>query len=323
MTPLEGKRVVVTGAAGFLGSAVVDVVKAIDCQLVRVARGPLPSLANCNATVIDLAGDLRDPATWMRALDGAHFVIHLAAQTSAAAAQAAPAADFEANVVPVMHLLEACRALGNKPAVLFAGTVTQAGVPLRTPVDETHPDKPATVYDEHKLIAENKLKSDSARGYVRGATLRLANVYGPGPRSRSADRGVFNAMVRRAVAGEPLTVFGSGAYVRDFLYVLDAAQAFVVAAEAIERLNGGHWVVGSGEGHTIEDSFRLVAARAAAKTGRHPLVERVAPGAPLSALETRNFVADSSRFRAATQWRPRFTLQEGIDRTIEASLCAS
>ena len=323
MTALAGKRVVVTGAAGFLGAAVVDVVKDTECRLVRVVRKPPPPPGKCRAEIVDLAGDVRDPSTWRRALEGVDVVIHLAAQTSAAAARAAPAADFEANVVPVLHLLEACRAQGTKPVVLFAGTVTQAGVPVHTPVDETHPDNPPTVYDEHKLAAESQVKFHAAQGHIRGASLRLANVYGPGPRSRNVDRGVLNAMVRRAIAGEPLTIYGNGTYLRDYLYVLDAARAFAAAVGAIEKLNGGHWVVGSGEGHTIEDSFRLVAARAAARTGKHVPVEHVEPDAPLSALESRSFIADSSRFRAATGWRPHCMLQEGVDRTIEACLCAS
>lgn len=323
MSVLAGKGVVVTGALGFLGTALVDLLKDVDCRIVRVVRTPAQPLRDCRAKVTDLTGDVHEPSTWRRALEGADVVFHLAAQTSAGAAQADPHSDFEANVAPVVNLLDACRLRGAKPIVLFAGTVTQAGVPMRTPVDETHADNPPTVYDAHKLLAENHVKDHARQGIVRGASLRLANLYGPGPRSRGAGRGVLNAMIRRAVAGEPLTVYGSGAYVRDYLYVRDAALAFVAAAEAIEQLNGGHWVIGSGEGHTINDAFNEVAARAAARTGRRVAVEHVQPREPLSALETRNFIADSSRFRAATQWRARCMLPEGIDRTIEACLCAS
>ena len=318
MSVLAGKTVVVTGGLGFLGAALMDLLKEVDCEIVRVVRGPAQPLRDCRARVSDVAGDVRDPSTWRRALEGADVVFHLAAQTSAGSHD-----DFEANVAPVVHLLEACRAQGAQPIVLFAGTVTQAGVPLRTPVDESHPDNPPTAYDAHKLIAENHVKDHARKGYVRGASLRLANVYGPGPRSRGAGRGVLNAMVRRAVAGETLTVYGSGNYLRDYLYVRDAALAFVAAAGAIEALNGGHWVIGSGEGYTINDAFNEVAGRAAARTGRLVAVEHVEPPEPLSALQTRNFVADPSRFRAATLWHARCRLPEGIDRTIEACLCAS
>lgn len=323
MSALAGKRIVVTGAAGFLGAALVDLLKDVDCRIVRIVRSPAPPLPDCRARVSDIAGDVRDPSTWRRALEGADVVFHLAAQTSAATAQAAPEDDFDANVAPVVHLLDACRLQGTKPIVLFAGTVTQAGVPLGTPVDESHPDNPPTVYDAHKLIAENHVKYHAKAGHVRGASLRLANVYGPGPRSRGADRGVLNSMVRRAVAGEPLTVYGSGEYLRDYLYVSDAAAAFAAAAGAIEELNGEHWVIGSGEGHTIKEAFSQIAARAAARTGKRVAVEHVEPREPLCALETRNFIADSSRFCAATRWRARCMLHEGIDRTIEACLCAS
>src|SRR5258708_33768353 len=117
--------------------------------------------------------------------------------------------------------------------------------------------------------------ADVMKGYVRGAVLRLTNVYGPGPRIRGAGRGVLNAMVRRAVTGEPLTVYGSGNYLRDYLYVRDAALAFVAAAEAIEALNGGHWVIGSGEGNTINDAVNQIAEPPAAPPGPPLAVEPV------------------------------------------------
>jgi UDP-glucose 4-epimerase len=323
VSALAGKTVVVTGGRGFLGTALVELLKDVDCRIVRIVRTPAPAIRDSRANVIDLTGDVRDASTWRRALDGADVVFHLAAQTSAAVAQADPDRDFADNVAPVVNLLDACRLAGATPIVLFAGTVTQAGVPVSTPVDESHADNPPTVYDAHKLLAENHVKDHARQGIVRGASLRLANLYGPGPRSRGAGRGVLNTMIRRAVAGEALTVYGSGAYVRDYLYVRDAALAFIAAAEGIEKLNGGHWVIGSGEGHTINDAFNAVAARVAERTGRRVAVEHVEPREPLSALETRNFVADSSRFRAATLWRARCPFPEGIDRTIEACLCAS
>ncbi len=87
---------------------------------------------------------------------------------------------------------------GRRPIVLFAGTVTEAGIPSRLPVDEDAPDDPITIYDRHKLMAEQDLKAAAVNGDVRGATLRLANVYGPGARGQRADRDVLNRMIKTA-----------------------------------------------------------------------------------------------------------------------------
>jgi UDP-glucose 4-epimerase len=316
-----GKRIVVTGALGFLGTRIVRMLAEHDCEVVRVARRAAPAQAG-RARMIDIVGDVRHRATWTLALDHADIVFHLAAQTGAVEADADRHADFESNVRPVLHLLDACAGLARVPGLVFAGSVTQAGNAF-DPSNGEALDDPQSVYDEHKLDAERRVADRSRDGAVRAATLRLSNLYGPGPLSSAPVRGVLNAMIRKALAGESLTVYGSGAFVRDYLHVTDAARAFLAAGEFVNRLSEGHYVVGSGEGHTIEAAFKLVADRVAARTGRAVRVVHVDPPRPLSALQTRSFVADASPFRAATGWRPEWTLAAGIDQTLEEMPCAS
>jgi nucleoside-diphosphate-sugar epimerase len=166
-------------------------------------------------------------------------------------------------------------------------------------------------------MAEQYLRWYSEQGIVRGVALRLANIYGPGPRSSRDDRGILNLMIRRALTGEPLTVYGTGEQLRDYLYIEDAARAFLAAAAHSETLSGRHFVIGSGVGHAISDALEIVASRAEARTGKPVEVRRVPPPDTLSPIERRNFVADSRRFTSATGWQPRYSLSEGIDRTME------
>lgn len=313
---------VVTGAAGFLGGRLVDRLAGDACTIIRLSRSPQRPLERVSAgRVIDVVGDAGERGVWDRLVD-ADVIFHLAAQTSPAAAAADPDAAFHSNVMPMRHLVAACREKHRRPIVLFAGTVTEAGVPARLPVSEDAPDDPLTIYDRHKLIAETDLKEAAAAGVARGATLRLSNVYGPGAHGRRADRDVLNRMIGAAVIGQPLTVHGTGEHVRDYVFVDDVVDAFLMAAAHGERVNNRHFVIGSGQGISIRDAFGLIAERVERLTGRRVPVTAAEPAAPLSAIERRNFVADPSRFSAATGWRPAWTLADGIDRTIEALTCA-
>jgi UDP-glucose 4-epimerase len=317
--PLQGRTILISGAAGYLASALVELLKNVDCHIVRMHRqGSCPAPVTGAARISDLAGDVRDPLVWEQALEGVDYIFHFAAQTSTYVANADPVADQAINVLPMLQLLEACRRQGGKFSVCFASTVTVTGIPERLPVDESHPDHPLTVYDLHKLMAEQYLRWYAEHGFVRGVSLRLANVYGPGPASSRNDRGILNQMIRRALAGETLTVYGPGDHVRDYLYVEDAARAFLAAALHSEALNGKCYVIGNGRGHTIAEAIGLVAERANAKTGISVPVQHVAPPKDLSPIEQRNFVADSSQFSRATGWQARHTLARGIELTLEA-----
>lgn len=317
---MHGKTVAVTGAGGFIGGRLVDRLAAVDCEIVRLTRIPAPSNARRSARITDVVGDVADRRVWDRLID-ADVIFHFAAQTSGAAAAKNPDADFDANVMPMRHLLAACREYGRRPVVLFAGTVTQMGVPSRLPVNEDAPDAPITTYDRHKLMAEVDLETAALAGSVSGVTLRLSNVYGPGAHARAQDRDVLNRMIAAALQGRALTVYGSGAYLRDYVFIDDVVDAFLMAATRPERVNGRHFVVGSGCGITIREAFELIASRVKQMTGRSVDVTVSESVTALSPLEQRNFVADPSRFSAATGWLPAWSLTGGIDRTIEAYTC--
>ena len=307
----------VSGASGYLATNLIHLLKDVKCNIIRLSRQfGLPTVKGI-AGIVDVRGNINERDIWEKVLKGMDIVYHLAAQTSVYEAEQKPLADLEINVIPMLNLLETCRRHGYQPAVLFSSTVTISGIPTRLPVNEAHPDNPITVYDLHKLMAEQYLKHYVNEGIVRGAALRLANVYGPGPESSRSDRGILNRMIRKALEGKPLTIYGKGDQLRDYVYVEDVAWAFIEAARNIEAINGQHFIIGSGQGYTIAKALKMVADRVALKKGGSVEVRNIDPPSTLLPIEFRNFFADSSQFIQKTNWKPRHSLVQGIDNLIE------
>ncbi|MCP4351357.1 MAG: NAD-dependent epimerase/dehydratase family protein [Desulfobacterales bacterium] len=314
---LKEKRILITGANGYLATNLVDALKNTSFTIIRLSRKSELLPVTGTANIIDIKGDIASKDIWDQVLKDTDIVYHFAAQTSVYVADENPYADLEINVFPMLNLLETCRNTGWQPVIVFSGTVTEAGIPETLPVSEGHKDNPITIYDLHKLTAESYLKYYSQQEFVQGVTLRLANVYGPGPKSSSADRGIINMMMRKALSGDPLTIYGNGDYLRDYVYVEDVISAFLKAAIYTDQLNGRHFVIGSGEGHTIARAVNLVADRVALKTGKRVTVKHIDPPSAQSAIESRNFVADTQQFSSATGWKPVYSLTDGIDKTLE------
>jgi len=313
------KRLLITGGAGYIATNLISLLKDVDCHIMRLDREGLtfPPISG-TAQIEDIYADIRDRSIWEKALSKVDFVFHFAAQTSTYVANKDPVADVQSNTLPMLYLLEACRRNNCHPTVLFSSTVTVIGIPTHLPVDSSQRGQPVTVYDLHKLMAEEYLKYYVNQGVVRGAALRLSNVYGPGPKSSRPDRGILNLMIRKALAGETLTIYGTGQFLRDYIYVEDVVHAFLMAARHIEQLNGQHFVIGSGQGHTIAEAINIVAERVAMKTDRRVDVEHVEPEFAQSPIEARNFVANTQQFSDATGWKALYSLVEGIDLTIES-----
>ncbi|WP_369172905.1 NAD-dependent epimerase/dehydratase family protein [Streptomyces sp. R28] len=307
--------VVVLGASGFVGSAVVERLAALPVTVRAVARGVSPAPAEAVADIEGCQVDLARPGVLAGVVEGADAVIHLAAQVDGDRSwRAADERSERVNVGLMSDLVEAFEARNTPaPAVVFASTA-QAG---------SSGGHPRAAYARQKIAAEELLREGSARGTVRGVVLRLSTVYGRSPLSGSPGRGVLAAMTRRALAGDPLTMWHDGSVERDFLHVRDAAHAFVTALDHLPRLQGGDWSVGSGHRARLDEVFRSLAATVAERTGRPPVpVLSVEPPDFAEAGDFHTPQCDPAAFSAVTGWSPAVPLPEGLEELVAAVVAA-
>jgi nucleoside-diphosphate-sugar epimerase len=317
--------VVVLGASGLLGTAVVRELAARPVRLRAVSRRPATVPGECVAEVEVRTADLTVPGELAAAVAGADAVIHLVAYiTGAQTWRAAEQGDVAERVnVGLMHdLIEVLRRQrpARVPVVVFAGSTSQVGLGGAGRLDGTEQDAPQTAYDRHKVAAEFALEAATAEGVVRGTTLRLSTLYTQGTDSTVLDRGVTAAMMRRALAGRPLTMWFGGVAQRDLVCVDDVARAFVAALDHGDVLAGRHWLIGTGTGTSIADLFTMIAEAVAEHTGKPP-VEVASTAAPEGAVSTDvvDFLCDPAPFQAVTGWCAHTPLRPAL-KSLAAAL---
>ncbi|MGK5082325.1 NAD-dependent epimerase/dehydratase family protein [Bdellovibrionota bacterium FG-1] len=310
---MTSKRILITGASGYLGTSAIRALGSTPDKIIRLSRNN-PQADVC----LDLTkANIEEIQTLLRDVDA---VLHLGSQTSVYQANETPLEDFEANVLPLHKMLEAARKNSIKkegsPFFILAGSATQYGIPTRNPVDETHADAPVSVYCLHKLMAEQYLELYCRQGWARGCAFRLANVYGPGPKSSSADRGVLNQMIQKALRQEPLTLYGTGEQLRDYIYVDDVVRAFWMAAAQPDAVNGRHFILASGVGTSLADAFQMVSHEVSQFLGRPVEVLRVPPPSHSSTVDLRHFIGNIEALKKALPWKPEVSLTQGIQQTL-------
>jgi len=199
----NNKRILITGATGFIGWNLINVLSKFDCTIICFSRNSQKDeLINNNAKFEFITSDYQDEDKINQVVKNIDIIYHLAAQTSLYDAEKDPLLNYEANVKPMQLILEACRYQQKCPTIIFSATSTQCGLVQKLPINELVKDDPISFYDFNKLQSENLLKYYTKKGWVNGVSLRLTNVYGPGPKSSSADRGILNFMIKKALNGE-------------------------------------------------------------------------------------------------------------------------
>jgi nucleoside-diphosphate-sugar epimerase len=320
-------RIVITGASGYIGSTLAAAMAADGHALRLVSRSSKPqSFAAPRLTNVErLAANLRNPEHWFRLLDGAGVVVHLSSRTDLRAAEADPTGDRALNVEPVYALVRAAQQCTTAVPMIFASSTSIVGDAHTNPVNERTPDRPCSIYDRHKLECEAVLGDAARRGILQACSLRLPTVYGygAGVASTNPNRGILNVMIRRASRGEPLTLYGDGSVVRDFVHIDDVCDAFRRAIARADVCQGNHYVVATGRGHTLAEAFRWVAEEAYRVIGRVVEISHVSEPPNLHPIERSNFVGDAAAFRKLTGWRPQVDLRSGIRNYFEHLLSSA
>jgi UDP-glucose 4-epimerase len=299
----------VTGGAGFIGSALVDRLLAEGYEVDVVddlSRGSLANLADAR-----LAGgralrihqlDIRLPETTdLIARRRPRVIFHLAAQIDVRVSVDDPVLDADVNVLGTLRVLEGARTAGTDRVVVAASGGTLYGEldPGDLPVRESHPYRPLSPYGVSKKATIDYLVVYRELHALEFCALALGNVYGPRQNSLG-EAGVVAIFAEALVAGRPVTVFGDGKQTRDYVYVDDVVDAFARAAT-----RGGGLVCNVGTG--METSVNELLGTMAATAGVVPEVRH----APQRAGELRRSALDPTRASIHLGWRPWTSLGEG------------
>lgn len=304
---LEGRRITVTGAGGFLGPHVVEALAAEGAQ-VRALLGPpgVDAREPAHATCVARA-DICDGAALAELVAGADAVVHMAGPSSVAASFKDPAHFIRVHTEGTATALEACRTRG-VPRFVYVSSAEVYGRPQATPVREDHPLSSRSPYGAAKTGAE-KLVEAFARAYgLRSLILRPFSIYGPG----AVPEALIPQLISMARSSGRVTVRDLKP-VRDYCYVTDVARAVALACSVdsaeLEILN-----VGTMTGASVEQVASLVLA----ELGRvGPVLEaqqRERPGKS----EIYELIADNRRAREVLGWSPEVSLEEGLRRTLRA-----
>ncbi len=255
--------------------------------------------------------DVRQQSTMNYLVQDREVIFNLAGQVSHIDSMRDPFTDLEINCRGQLTLLEACRRHNPAAKVVYAGTRQVYGKPDYLPVDERHLVRPTDVNGINKIAGEYyHLVYNNVFG-VRACSLRLTNVYGPRQLIRHNRQGFIGWFIRLAVEDGEIQIFGDGSQVRDFVYVDDAADAFLRAG-ASDGCNGQALNVGGDQPISHRELVALLIE--VAGTGRMRLVDWPAEK---RAIDIGSFYSDSARFRELSGWAPAVTLRDGLSRTVQ------
>ena len=312
-----GRRVLVTGGLGFIGSNLSRELVTLGARVTIVDA----LIADYGGNRFNIDGiedrlrldvvDVRDRDAVAGLVRGQEVIFNLAGQVSHIDSMRDPHTDLEINCRAQLSLLEACRAHNPGVKVVFAGTRQVYGRPSSLPVTEDHLVKPTDVNGNNKAAGEYyHLVYNNVFG-IRACSLRLTNVFGPRQLLKHNRQGFIGWFIRLAIEDREIEIYGDGSQVRDLVFVDDAADAFLRAG-ASDDANGRAFNVGGVEPITHRALVeRLIEV---AGSGRYRFVEWPAEK---KVIDIGSFYADSTLFKARTGWTPRVGLAEGLRRTLD------
>jgi UDP-glucose 4-epimerase len=313
----KGKKVLITGGLGFIGSNLARALVAqgadvtlID-SLIPLYGGNIFNIDDiCDKVTVNVC-DVRDPFAMSYLLEGKDYLFNLAGQTSHMDSMTDPQTDLDINANAQLSILEACRKVNPAIKIVFASTRQLYGRPDYLPVDEKHPIRPADVNGINKLAGEwYHLLYNNIYG-IRASVLRLTNTYGPGMRVKDARQTFLGIWIRLLIEGKPIQIFGDGLQLRDFNYVEDCVEALLITG-ANDMANGKVFNLGNKEVIALKSLAEMII-----DLGYGGSYELIDFPSERKAIDIGDYYSDFSFIKKQLGWQPKINLKEGLIRSIE------
>lgn len=311
----KGKTVFVTGATGLMGSWLVKALLEKQAEVVALVRDQAPRSMLVREGLLEniavVNGDLESLATMRRAIAEyqPHTVFHLAAQPLVQVAKLDPVGTLRANVAGTWNVLEACRLAGCKSNVVIASSDKAYGANLHLPYLEDFPLQGRYPYDVSKSCADLITQMYTATYGLKTAIARCGNLFGGGDLNFSR---TVPGVVQATLNGERFVIRSDGKFVRDFLYVKDAAGSYLTLGEQLaedDSLAGEAFNFSLGLRLTVLDIVNIV-LKLMGRTDLEPVIQNNASS------EIREQYLDSAKARERLRWAPTYGMENGLRETI-------
>jgi UDP-glucose 4-epimerase len=313
----SGKRVLITGGLGFIGSNLAHRLVELNAQVTLVDSlipkygGNLFNIVGIEDKVQVNIADIRDEHSMFYLVRGQDYLFNLAGQNSHLDSMRDPYTDLEINCRSQLTILEACRRKNPKVKVVYASTRQIYGVPDYLPVDEKHLLHPTDVNGINKMSGEwyhilyNNVYS------VRSCALRLTNTYGPRMRVKDARQTFLGWWIRQILSGTPIEIWGDGKQLRDFNYVDDVVEALLLCAES-EKANGQIFNLGDSKVVSLKRLAQLFI-----KVNREGSFKLIPFPSDRKKIDIGDYYGDFRKIRRALGWYPTVSLEQGLKTTLE------
>ncbi len=314
-----GKRVLITGGLGFLGSNLAHRLVGMNAKVTLVDAlfpeygGNMFNISGIEDDVVVVKEDARNIGKMRELVKDQDVIFHFAAQVSYIDSLNDPMHDLDMHCGSTLVMLEACRYLNPDIRFIFSSSRLQFGAidPDQNPVKEDTPNRPLSLYGIHKAASEQYGIVYHKNFRMHTVSFRIANPYGPRQQMKHSKYSIVGWFLRQAMENQTIEIFGDGSQLRDYIYVDDMVEAMVRAA-ASDQSSGEVYNLGSGIGTRFGEMAQTVVD--VVGSGK---VEFVPWPANYETNETGHYITDINKMRTALGFVPEIKLQEGIERTAE------
>lgn len=292
----KSKKILITGGNGFIGSNLGE--------KLRFSGGKVD--------VYDISdgNDILDYSNLQSYIQRRYDIIyHLSGLSGSAKSSIEKTKSFKINSLATAKLCELLKLYSQDTKLIISGSRLEYGIPVYLPVDERHPTLPNSIYGLSRLIASQIVVSFIKKSNLKATIIRTSNVYGPHKKTKFQGYNVINSFIDMAKQGGDLTIYGKGKQIRDYIYIDDLVNAFMLCSK--EKANGQIYNLGYGKGISFNNMVKLIQ-----KTAGKGKINYRKWQKNVREVETGDYITDITKIKKELNFTPKINFQKGIEKTI-------